>query len=116
MFDYFYLDERKFFIVTKIVNNYHHNVLVNITVSSVFEVRLLRPLKSFLICKGWKTKKSITVTAIDPATNQTIDISGQSETRISAKRRLASINVLHVRVEKAGNIINDIDDDVANLF
>ena len=92
------LDENKFFAVFLLVNNYHGDVLVTTNVSGQLEFEHLKPTKKVVKSKQWKTKKWLSVSAVDATTNRTVDINEHSIIHLEPTiKDLISLNVLYIQ-------------------
>ncbi|CAB4021189.1 Hypothetical predicted protein, partial [Paramuricea clavata] len=71
-------DESKFYVVIVLVNNCRGDVLVTTNVSGQLKIDHLKPTKTVVKSKRWKTKKWLSVSVVDATTNRTVDINGHS--------------------------------------
>ncbi|CAB3992609.1 uncharacterized protein LOC113676378 [Paramuricea clavata] len=94
-------DENKFFAVFVLVNNYHGDVLVTTNVSGQLEIDHLKPTKKVVKSKKWKTKKWLSVSAVDATTNRTVDINEHSVIHLEPTiKNLIWLNVLYIQAPK----------------
>ena len=92
------LDENKLFAMFVLVNNYHGDVLVTTNVSGQLEIDHLKPTKTMVKSKQWKTKKWLSVSAVDATTNRTVDINEHSVIHLEPTiKKLISLNVLYIQ-------------------
>ena len=92
------VDENKYFLIFLLVNNHNDDVFVTTNVPGLLEINHLKPGKTVVVGKKWKTKTSVTVSAIDAATNQTVNINGESLVYLEPTiEESISLNVLHVK-------------------
>jgi hypothetical protein len=94
-------DENKFFLIFLLVNTHHGDVLVTTNVSGQLEIKHLKPSKTFLMNKKWKTTKSVTVSAADATTNRTVNINGKSVVHMEPTiKELVLMSVLFIQGKK----------------
>ena len=92
------VDENKYFLILLFVNNHNDDVLVTTNVSGLLKINYLKPAKTVVVSKKWKTKTSVTVSAIDAATNQTVNINGESLVYLEPTiKESVSLKVLHIK-------------------
>ena len=92
------VDENKYFLILLLVNNHNGNVLVTTNVSGLLEINHLKPRKTVVVSKKWKTKTLVTVSAIDAATNLTVNINGESLVYLEPTiKESVSLKVLYIK-------------------
>ena len=90
-------DENRFFIIFLLVNGHRRDVLVTANLSGQLEVNRIKPTKMLSKSKIVKTRTSLTLTAIDAITNQTVNINGKSVVYLEPIiEKLLSLRVLHI--------------------
>ena len=93
-----FVDKRNFFIVFLLVNKYRGEVLITTNVSGRLKSFHLKPTKTVVKIRRWKTRKSLAVSAVDAGTNQIVHINGQSVVYLNPTMiELISLNVLRIQ-------------------
>ena len=93
--------EKKFVLIFLLVNDHRGDVLVTTNVSGQLDVNYIKPMKTVAISKTWKTKTSVTVSAIDATTNQTVNINEQSVVYLEpTTEEFLSLKVLNIKGRK----------------
>ena len=93
-----FLDENNFFVVFIVENDHHADVIVRTNISGILEVDHLKPKEFLTKRKKWKTKKSLTVSAVDASTNRAVDINGQSIIHLESKTsEYLTLKVLNIK-------------------
>ena len=80
-----FLDENRFFVVFVVENDHNADVTVRTSISGMLEVDHLKPKEILTKGRKWKTKKSLSISAVDASTNRTVNINGQSIIHLESK-------------------------------
>ena len=91
-----------FYVFIVLENNYNTDVEVRINISGKLEDYYLRLDAALPINKSWRTKKMLSITAVDAATKQALYINGQSVIHLQSET-LTSRN-LEVKVLRIGGL------------
>ena len=88
-----------FFVVSVVKNRYSSDINVRINISGKLEDHTVRAGATLTIIKKWKTKKNLSITAVDAATKQPLYINGQSVIHLQSEKltspnfRIKSLNI-----------------------
>ena len=89
------LENSRYFIWLIIENDHKADVIVKTSISGTLQSDYLKPAEIVIKRKDWKTKKSLSISAVEASTNRKLYINGKSVIHVESTKvvRLKVLNV-----------------------